>query len=187
MRPRVRRDRGASALSYASSFGTPASRHQLVATTSTDKGLAILLGPVSTVGTVGGYTVYKGFVFLTTIGALWAILAATRVLRGEEDSGRWQVVLSGSTRASRATASVIAALVAATGVIFVGTTAITYLAGLSPDVGFDLGATMLYGASITIPVAVFAAVGSLTSQLGRIAAGPRAWASRCSAWPSCSG
>ena len=88
-----------SALSYASSFSTAAARQQLVATTSTDRGLAILLGPISGVDTVGGYTVYKGFVFLTTIGALWAILAATRVLRGEEDSGRWQLVLAGSTRA----------------------------------------------------------------------------------------
>jgi ABC-2 type transport system permease protein len=158
---------GASALSYASSFGTPASRHQLVATTSTDKGLAILLGPVSAVGAVGGYTVYKGFVFLTTIGALWAILAATRVLRGEEDSGRWQLVLSGSTRASRATGSVVAALIAAIAVVFAGTTLLTSLAGLSPDVGFDFGATVAYGASLTIPVAVFAGVGAVTSQLGR--------------------
>ena len=69
----------------------------------------MLLGPVSAIDTVGGYTVYKGFVFLTTIGAIWALLAATRLLRGEEDAGRWQLVLAGSTRAARATAATLVA------------------------------------------------------------------------------
>lgn len=54
----------ASALTYVSSLPDPASRQQLAATTSGDAGLATLLGPVSSVGTVGGYTVYKCFVFL---------------------------------------------------------------------------------------------------------------------------
>ncbi len=156
-----------SALSYVSSFSTAASRHQVAVTTSSDKGLAILLGPVSAVGTVGGYTVYKGFVFLTTIGALWAILASTRVLRGEEDSGRWQLVLAGTTRASRATVAVISALVAAVGVIFAGTTLITLAAGLNHDVGFGMGETALYGLSIAAPVLVFVSVGAVASQLCR--------------------
>jgi ABC-2 type transport system permease protein len=61
-------------------------------------------------------------VFLTTIGAIGGLLAATRLLRGEEDSGRWQLVLAGGTRASRATLATLAALGAAIAVIFGGTT-----------------------------------------------------------------
>jgi len=59
-----------------------------------------LLGPVSSIGTVGGHTVYKCFVFLTTIGAIWAILAGTRLLRGEHSSGRRQLVVAGDARAA---------------------------------------------------------------------------------------
>src|ERR1700680_3706974 len=92
-----------SALSYVSSFPTASSRHQLALTTAGNTGVAVLLGPVSSIDTVGGYTVYKCFVFLTTIGAIWAVLAATRLLRGEEDAGRWQLLLAAETRASRAT------------------------------------------------------------------------------------
>src|SRR5580765_4637438 len=87
----------ASALSYVTTFTSEISRQQLAATTSSDRGLAVLLGPVSSVDTVGGYTVYKGFVFITAIGAIWALFAANRLLRGEEDAGRWQLVLAGST------------------------------------------------------------------------------------------
>ena len=142
----------ASARSYVSSFPTAASRHQLLVTTSGDAGLAVLLGPVSAIGTVGGYTVYKGFVFLTTIGAIWAILAATRLLRREEEAGRWQLLLAGSTRASRATAATLLALGAATAIVFAGTTLITLLAGRNADVGFGAGESVLYGLSIAIAV-----------------------------------
>jgi ABC-2 type transport system permease protein len=156
-----------SALSYASTFASAASRHQLVATTSADAGLAVLLGPVTGVGTVGGYTVYKGFVFLTTIGAVWSALAATRLLRGEEDAGRWQLVLAGQTTPARATAATLSALAAAVGVIIGGTAALTLLAGRDPDVAFGSGDTLLYAVSVGMPVAVFAAVGAFTSQLCR--------------------
>ena len=156
-----------SALTYVTAFPTELSRHQLAVTTSADTGLAVLLGPVSSVDTVGGYTVYKGFVTITTIGAIWAVLAANRLLRGEEDSGRWQLMLAGSTRASRATGATLGALAAAVGVIFAGTTLLVLLAGRDPDVGFGLGNSLLYGLSIAIAPAVFAAIGGLTSQLCR--------------------
>jgi ABC-2 type transport system permease protein len=157
----------ASALTYVTSFPDAASRQQLAATTGKATGLGVLLGPISGVDTVGGYTVYKGFVFLTTIGAIWAILASTRLLRGEEDTGRWQLVLAGDTRPGRATAATLAALGAAVAVILCGTTVIMVLVGRSPDLGFGVGETVLYGLSIAIAPLVFAAVGALTSQLGR--------------------
>ena len=86
---RVRRDgRGVSAVTTSNSFPDarqpPAARRDARAATA---GIAMLLGPVSAIDTVGGYTVYKGFVFLTTIGAIWGLLVATRLLRGEEDTG----------------------------------------------------------------------------------------------------
>ncbi len=157
----------ASALAYVSSFPTAASRHQLAVTTGGDTGLAVLLGPVSAIDTVGGYTVYQGFVFLTTIAAVWAVLAATRLLRGEEDAGRWQLLLSGSTRASRVTAASLVALAAAVGLIFAGTSLLTLLAGRNPDVAFGVTGSLLYGLSIASPAAVFGAIGAVTSQLGR--------------------
>lgn len=156
-----------SALSYVSSFPDQASREQIAATTGQDTGLAILLGPVDAIDTVGGYTVYKCYVFLTAIGAIWGLLAATRLLRGEEDTGRWQLVLAGGTRASRATSATLAALAAGVGMLFTGTALIVWLAGRDPDVGFATADTVLYGLSIAIAPAVFVALGALTSQLGR--------------------
>ena len=157
----------ASALTYVNSFPDEASRHQLAATTSNDAGIAILLGPVSAIDTVGGYTVYKCYAFLTTIGAIWGLLIATRLLRGEEDAGRWQLVLAGGTRAPRATVATLTAIGAAVAAVFAGTTLCTLLAGRDADVAFGIRDCVLYGLSLTVAPVVFVAVGALTSQLSR--------------------
>ena len=156
-----------SALAYVSSFPDAASRHELAATTGQDKGVSILLGPISSIDTVAGYTVYKCFVTVTTIAAIWALLAATRLLRGEEDSGRWQLTLSGGTRASRATVATVIGLGLAVAVVVAETTVLTALAGRNQDVGFSIADSVIYGLSIAIAPIVFVAVGALTSQLGR--------------------
>lgn len=156
-----------SAISYVTTFPTEAGRQQLAAATSGDTGFAIVMGPTSAIDTVGGYTVYKCYVFGTAVLAIWALLAATRLLRGEEDAGRWQVMLAGSTRPARATAAMLVALGSGVGIIFVVTTLLTLLAAQNPDIGFSARATVLYGLSLTIAAAVFAAVGAFTSQLGR--------------------
>jgi ABC-2 type transport system permease protein len=166
----------ASAVTYVSTFPTEADRQGVVAATKGDSGLSVLFGPTSAVGTVGGYTVYKAFVFVTTIGAIWALLAATKALRGEEDAGRWQLVLSGTTRARRATAATLAALMGAVGVLFAGITLITMAAGQRPGVGFGVGETVLYGLSVTIAPAVFVMVGAVTSQLCRTRRMATSWA-----------
>jgi len=157
----------ASAVTYVSSFPDLASRQQIAASTGQDAGVSMLLGPISAIDTVGGYTVYKCYVFLTTIGAIWGLLAATRLLRGEEDTGRWQLVLAGGTRASRATLATLAALAGAVAIVFAGTVGGTLLAARNPDVGFATGDALVYGLSIATAPAVFIALGALTSQLGR--------------------
>ena len=93
----------ATATAYLKSYPTPADREQAAALVGADSGLRILLGPINDIATIGGYTVYKNFVFLTLLGAIWAVLAGTRVLRGEEDAGRWQLQVAGATTPAGAT------------------------------------------------------------------------------------
>ncbi|MEI7593924.1 MAG: hypothetical protein WCK41_12015 [Actinomycetes bacterium] len=156
----------ATASSYSTTFPTEESRQQVAQLASGDRGLAILFGPTTAIGTVGGYTVYKCFVFLAVIGSLWALLATTRLLRGEEDAGRWQLVLAGAIRPSRATAVTIAALGAAIGVIFVVTAFGVALVGRSRSIGFGIGESLLCGMSLIVLPAVFVGVAAVTSQIG---------------------
>lgn len=156
-----------TALSYLSSFPDEASRQQVAATTEGDTGLAILLGPIADIDTVEGYTVYKVFVFLTVIGALWGMLTTTRLLRGEEDAGRWTLGLVGATRPARATLATVGALGAAVLLIGVGSAVGAGLAGRDPAISFSVTDVLVYGSSLMIAPAVFVGVGAVTSQLGR--------------------
>ena len=158
----------ATALSYVNSFPDQASRDQLAASTSGDAGVSILLGPISAIDTVGGYTVYKCFVFLTTIGAIWGLLAATRLLRGEEDAGRWSLVLAGAHarpsgdrgdagRAGRRGRASCSAAPRSAPCSWRPT----------PTSASGSASPSSSRSSIAVAPAVFVAVGALTSQLGR--------------------
>ncbi len=156
-----------SALTYVTSFPTEASRRTLAASLGGDAGFSVLFGQVDAIGTVGGYTAYKCYVFLTTIGAVWAALAVTRLLRGEEEAGRWELVLAGRTNPARATMATLSGVAGAIGVLLIATTALTMVAGARPGVGFSLFGSAVFGLSVAVTPAVFAAVAALCSQLAQ--------------------
>lgn len=128
---------------------------------------SILFGSVARIGTVGGYTAYKSYVFLTTIGAVWAVLTTTRHLRGEEESGRWGLLLAGRTNAARVTGATIVGIVAATGITFGVTALVVAAVGTSGDVGLSLGGSVFFAAATVLPTVVFVGVGAVASQLAR--------------------
>src|SRR2546421_10884452 len=75
--------------SVATLLTTPQAREQLVSLAATFAWNA----DVVAVDTIGGYATFKigVFIFLT---AVWPLLAASRMLRGEEDRGALDVLLS---------------------------------------------------------------------------------------------
>jgi ABC-2 type transport system permease protein len=156
-----------AALTYVDTWPTEASRRVLVEGLRGDSGFSVLFGQVDGIDTVGGYTAYKGYVFLTTIGAVWAALVVCRLLRGEEENGRWQMVLAGRTNPARATLATLAGVGCAIGVVFAGTTALTVLAGAQPDVGFGLTDSLTFGLSIVVAPLCFAGVAAVCSQLAQ--------------------
>ena len=62
-----------------------------------------LYGMPFDVTNAGGFTVWRVGTFLCVFAGLWALMATTRVLRGEEEAGRWDLLLTSPvTRARRA-------------------------------------------------------------------------------------
>jgi ABC-2 type transport system permease protein len=68
-------------------------------------------------GTPGGFTVWDGGWFMQLIICVWALLMTTRLLRGEEDAGRSELVLAGRVRAGFHTASAFAVVAGAAALI----------------------------------------------------------------------
>jgi ABC-2 type transport system permease protein len=155
----------ASASSYPSLFPTAASRAQVALSLRGNAAWAALFGPLRRLDTVAGYTAYKSLMFAVILGAIWGLLVTTRLLRGEEDAGRWELYLSGRTTRGRA------ALQAATGLgvgvvaLWVPTALLTAVAGASSKVSIGLGASLFFATSVVAAAAMFMAIGMLVGQL----------------------
>ena len=104
---------------------------------------------------------------LVSVGAIWGLLTATRLLRREEDAGRWELLLAGRTTRRRATAQASPDSRPDGCVLWAFSAALTVAAGSRSTVGFSTSGSLLYATAATASAAMFLAIGALTSQLGR--------------------
>jgi ABC-2 type transport system permease protein len=154
-----------SALSYVSIYKTQADRHRLEVAFGSNNATSALFGPATRLQTVAGFTVFKASMTLIILGAVWGLLTSTRLLRGEEDSGRWELLLAGQTTPRRATGQVIVGLGTGVGALWALTALITIAAGDSSKVHIAAGPAMFLALALVSSAVMFLAVGTLTSQL----------------------
>jgi ABC-2 type transport system permease protein len=155
----------ASASSYASLFPSAASRAKVALSFEGNAAWAALFGPLRRLDTVAGYTAYKSGMFVIILGAIWGLLISTRVLRGEEDAGRWELFLSGRTTRARAATQAAIGLGVGFCALWVPTALLTAAAGASSKVNIGLGAALFFATSILAAAGVFMAIGMLVGQL----------------------
>ncbi len=154
-----------SAWSYSSIYKTQAQREALAATFGDNKATIALFGPSPALQTVGGFTVFKVSMTLMIVGAIWGLLTSSRLLRGEEDAGRWDILLSGRTTRGGATMQALGGFAVSALVLWALTSLITSIAGVSSKVDIAPGPALFFALALVSPALMFLAVGALTSQL----------------------
>jgi ABC-2 type transport system permease protein len=154
-----------SALGYVAAYKTQAQRARFATLFGRNAGLAAVNGPAHEIQTVAGYTVWKSFMFLMVLGAVWGLLTATRLLRGEEDAGRWELLLAGRTTRRAAAAQALAGLGAGLAVLWLLTAVITAVVGRSSKVHIATSPALFFALALVVAAAMFLALGALTSQL----------------------
>ncbi|HSP37637.1 MAG TPA: polyketide antibiotic transporter [Frankiaceae bacterium] len=163
-----------SALGYAGTYTSPEARAQLRRTFGSNPGVNAIIGPAHAIDTVAGFTAWRSLGVLSIVGAVWGLLLATRLLRGEEESFRWEMLLAGATTRRAATAQALLGLGAGLVVLWAVPATVAALVGRSADVGFSVSAALFDALASVCAAAVFLGVGALTSQLAatrRLAAG----------------
>ncbi len=154
-----------SALGYASTYKTAVQRARYAALFGSNGGLAAIAGPARDIQSVAGYTVWKCSVFLTVVGAVWGLLTGTRLVRGEEEAGRWELLLAGQTTRRRAAVQAAAGLGAGLAVLWAITALITIAVGRSGQVHIAIGPALYFALTLVAGAATFLAAGALASQL----------------------
>ncbi|MFI9406918.1 polyketide antibiotic transporter [Nocardia sp. NPDC052316] len=121
--------------------------------------IRVLFGPPLALSDPGGFTVWRTGTPILVLCGVWALLAATRLTRGAEDAGHWELLLGGRLRPRDLLVRVTGTLWLAAAVIAVGVGAALVVAGTDP-----LGA-LLHAACVFGTTATFGGVGLLTAQL----------------------
>ncbi len=153
------------ALAYRSSFPTVESREQFAATFGRNDALAAVIGPARHADTVGGFVAWRVLGLLLLVGSVWGLLTATRLTRGEEDAGRFELLLAGRTTRTRAAGQALGGLAVGYAVLWALTAAGTLAAGTRASVGFSVPDCLLYATAATAGAAMFLAIGALCGQL----------------------
>jgi ABC-2 type transport system permease protein len=145
--------------SVATLVSTPQAREELASLAASFAWNADLVA----VDTVGGYAMFKIGIFVF-IMAIWPLLAASRMLRGEEDRGTLDVLLSAPLNRVRVSLEKV-------GAMWVALLAMGLIIGLLAAVGgkefngeFGVGDALLYGLDLTLICMVISGLALLISQ-----------------------
>src|ERR1051326_5238065 len=144
---------------YPALVETPQARTSLV---SLSGSFAWLAAPIA-VDTPGGYATFKyGFTILLI--AVWPLLACSRLLRGEEERGSLDVLLSlprGRVRVALEKLAAVWTALLGMGLI-IGL--LTYAGGVQVNADFGLGDSLLFGLNVSLACGVFGSIALLLSQ-----------------------
>ncbi|HKH50383.1 MAG TPA: polyketide antibiotic transporter [Mycobacterium sp.] len=137
--------------------------------------IRILFGAPVALDDAGGFTVWRTGLPVLVLASVWILLAATRITRGEEDAGRWDLLLAGRLRTVDlvlrsltviAGSAALISMAVGTGLIAAGTNttgAIVYAAGI-------LGVTLTFGTAGVLAAQIMptrsSAVGVVVGLLG---------------------
>ncbi len=149
-------------IGYVAAYPDPADRVTLARSIGSNPGLTALFGETRSLETVAGFTEWRVVLVLALVGAVWAIFAVTRILRGEEDEGRAEVVLAGPITRPGATRASLLGIAASTGLMLLVT-----VVGMTLGAGGDLGTdrAVLLAVTVVSTPAVMVGVGAVTSQV----------------------
>ena len=143
----------------SSLISTPAARATLVSLASSFAWNA----DVVAVDTVGGYATWKVGVFILLI-AIWPLLACSRILRGEEERGSMDVLLSLPRGRLQIALEKLAAVWTALLLMGLLIGLITFAGGKSFNADYSLTDALLFGLNLALICGVFGSLALLVSQ-----------------------
>jgi ABC-2 type transport system permease protein len=107
----------------------------------------------------GGFTVWRTGTVVAVLLSVWGLLATTRLTRGEEEAGRWDLLLAGRLALPAVVARHLAVLLVAVAVTGLAVTAGLVAAGTEP------AGAVLHGAGLALAGAFFVAAAGVAGQV----------------------
>lgn len=145
-------------LGYVTAYPDAAARARL-AELAENPAIRMLQGVPHAIATPGGYFAWDGGWMLQGMVGVWALLATSRLLRGEEDAGRTELLLAGPVPAARVVAAAL--LVVDLAAALLGGTVTAALVGT----GTGVAGSVLFGVGLAGFAGTSAGVAAVTAQV----------------------
>lgn len=149
---------------YATSYTTTAQQTAFAASLKNVPGLGVMYGEAANLVSPAGYMVYRTVAFLGLIAAIWAVITATRLFRGQEEDGRWELIVSGAVSSRRASISVLSGFLSASLLSFGIAAAIIAASSAASNLQLSFSGGIRIAIAIYLPALVFASLGYVASQ-----------------------
>lgn len=154
-----------SALGYATAYKTEASREAFAKAFGSNPGLDAITGPAVQLQTVAGYTVWKTLAFLSILACVWGLTISTRQLRGEEEAGRLEVLLTGHCTRRQAAAEILFGLGCGFLTLLVVTALFSIEVGRSHVVAIAAPSMLYFALTDVVGALLFLAIGALMAEI----------------------
>jgi ABC-2 type transport system permease protein len=140
-------------------------REEFASTLAAAPGLGVLYGEPLHIETTAGYMLYRVMPIAALVAAFWGLSAMTKLMRGQEEDGRWELLLSGQTTGWQAALSTLGGGLAGVAIGFAIAGAGIVTIGGSSDISLSPGRSLLAALAVMLPAAICMSIGAITSQL----------------------
>ncbi len=156
---------GAQGAAYAAAYPDQHSRDMIVASLKSTPGLGFMAGEIENAGTPASYAIYKSIAVMTLITGVWGLMVTTRLLRGQEEDGQLEQIISKRTTKLSASYHLLAGYGYSLLLAFVIAWAAIAALGTDPQVKLSSSGAFFMAVATFLPAIFFGALGVLTSQL----------------------
>ena len=151
-------------IGYRDTYPDESSRQQFAAAFQGNLALRLFYGIPRDLASVGGYVEFRVVGIMAVLAAAWAVFAAARALRGEEDAGRWELVLCGAVHALGCDRGGAGGAPAGVRSPVAGDRGVAMDRRDRPG-DLTTGQAMLVAAAVVLPGVLFVALGALACQV----------------------
>lgn len=153
------------AIGFVDLYPTAAARQKIAETFGNNIGIELLIGKAPQSASTAAYVAWNTAILIVVIGSIWGLLVATKYFRGEEESGRSELLLSGQTTALRSTLNTLGGLWTSLIAIFLVSSLLFMAVGKHQGVDYSSHAAIYFALVTSLAIGVFLMIGALTSQL----------------------
>ena len=156
----------AQSLGIVKAYPNLEQRAKVINTLASNSALGLFYGNKNNnIVSPAGYMVYRILPILCLIGAIWMVMFINKMLRGQEEDGRWEMFISGQASAKSATLKTIIGAFTGIALAYIIIALLLLATGKNNQLDFSSSGSLVYSLAAVYGAVVSLGIGAITSQL----------------------